>query len=212
MLNSFIFWDWNGTLLDDIDICIDSMNAMLDRRSMKRITKNRYKEIFNFPVIDYYRVLGFDFTRFSFEALSVEFISEYNFRVHLASLHKSVHNILETFRRSNKTQVIVSAMEQNMLEDLLKQHALSGYFHEVLGLNDIYANSKVHLAQSYIDRNNIKPKQITLIGDTIHDAEVAKEIGANLILISHGHHSHKRLTRNGGKVIRKLDDLPGIMN
>lgn len=207
-----IFWDWNGTLLDDIAICIDSMNAMLAKRGMQKINQARYKEIFNFPVIDYYRVLGFDFNKDSFENLSVEFIAEYNSRVHLADLHKSVKQTLEFFNKSNIVQVIVSAMEQSMLEDLLCRHQLTDYFHEVLGLNNIYANSKVHLAQSYIDRYNVNPQNITLIGDTIHDAEVAKEIGAKLILVSHGHHSHSRLSEHSEKVIQSLVELPEIRN
>jgi phosphoglycolate phosphatase len=206
-LTPIIFWDWNGTLLDDIDICIDSMNAMLNRRSMPNITKNRYKEIFNFPVIDYYRELGFNFDHTCFEDLSVEFISEYNSRVHQARLHPSVYTVLEALKKSNKIQVIVSAMEQTMLNELLEQHKLKGYFQKTIGLSNIYAHSKVHLAQDYIVENKINPKQITLIGDTIHDAEVAEEIGSNLILVSHGHHSQKRLYKVGTTIISNLEEL-----
>lgn len=212
MLKPVIFWDWNGTLLDDVDVCVDSMNAMLQRRGMKKIDKQLYTEIFSFPVVNYYRTLGFDFTVLSFEDLSVEFIAEYNSRVHLAKLHESVNEILTVFRSQGMQQVIVSAMEQQMLERLLNNHQLLNYFDDILGLKDIFANGKAHLAHSYIDKNKLNPKHITLIGDTLHDAEVAEEIGSNLILFANGHHCHSRLAQNGHRLIFNLNELSGIFN
>jgi phosphoglycolate phosphatase len=207
-----IFWDWNGTLLDDVTISIDSMNAMLTRRSMKTIDYRYYTEIFGFPVSAYYKQLGFDFSVESFENLSVEFISEYNTRAHEAKLHQSVYTVLDYFKKLNKIQVIVSAMEQTMLEELLRKHKLTAYFKEVLGLKDIFASSKVHLAQDFIKRNNIHPADIMLIGDTAHDAEVAKEIGAKLILVSHGHNNRSRLSRKGTKVVSNLVEILSIID
>ena len=49
-----IIWDWNGTLLDDLEICIRSMNRMLRERKMPPIDKQLYKNIFTFPVREYY--------------------------------------------------------------------------------------------------------------------------------------------------------------
>ena len=56
-----IVWDWNGTLLDDLWLCIDSINSVLSSRNMKLVNKKSYRSIFTFPVIKYYEILGFDF-------------------------------------------------------------------------------------------------------------------------------------------------------
>jgi len=207
-----IFWDWNGTLLDDVDICIDSMNAMLSRRNMKTIDFRFYTEVFGFPVIDYYMELGFDFSVESFEDLSVEFIAEYNSRVEHARLHNSVIEVLENFKNRKFKQVIVSAMEQQMLIKLLEKHSLYNYFDDVRGLENIYAGGKVHLAQAYIDEHKINPKDILLIGDTVHDAEVAKEIGSELVLFTNGHHSVVRLKAHSNFIIQDLFELINLVN
>ena len=55
-----IVWDWNGTLLDDRWLTIAVMNRLLARRNMDELTEDRYLQFFTFPVIDYYRRLGFD--------------------------------------------------------------------------------------------------------------------------------------------------------
>ncbi len=53
-----IIWDWNGTLLDDRNFCIDIMNNVLRRRGMNKMTESWFLENFCFPVKDYYKKLG----------------------------------------------------------------------------------------------------------------------------------------------------------
>ena len=45
-----IVWDWNGTLLDDLWLCIESINFVLESRGMSQVDKESYKSIFTFPV------------------------------------------------------------------------------------------------------------------------------------------------------------------
>lgn len=207
MHKKYIFWDWNGTLLDDVLVCVDCMNSMLRKRSMKEIDHDYYKTIFNFPVKGYYESLGFDFNIESFEELSIEFIAAYNSQIKNAGLHAPVLKVLQHFRNNHMKQIILSAMEQKMLENLLNEHNIRNYFTDVIGLSDIYANSKVKLAQKYIYENNINPDDVILIGDTLHDAEVAENLGIDLILVSNGHHGRERLSINGYRIIDSLEDI-----
>lgn len=204
---STIFWDWNGTLLDDVEACVDSMNELLTKRGMPSITVDSYKELFGFPVINYYHKLGFTFENETFEVVSVEFIEGYNKRVQSVGLQKSAIELLEHYKAKGVRQVIISAMEQNMLENLLSVHNITEYFDDVKGLSDIYARGKHHLAEDYIQKHNLNPSDIFFIGDTLHDAEVAESIGCNLVLVANGHHSFNKLSVNGFKVIYDLSEL-----
>ncbi|MBN1119259.1 MAG: HAD family hydrolase [Bacteroidales bacterium] len=207
MLRPIIFWDWNGTLLNDVDICVESMNLLLSKRGMKQIDVDFYRSAFDFPVIEYYKILGFNFEKESFEKLSVDFISEYNSRSQQANLHTDVLEVLEVFRKSGRKQVIVSAMEQSMLEKQLAEKNIRHYFDEVCGLKDIYAHGKLSMALEYMQSDNINPEDVLFIGDTLHDAEVAHEIGCDSVLVTNGHHNHERLSVNGNKTIANLSEL-----
>ena len=46
-----------------------------------------------------------------------------------------------------------------------------------------------------------------MIGDTVHDYEVAQSMGTDCFLISQGHHSLQRLNKTGAKIFNSLDDL-----
>ncbi len=207
-----VFWDWNGTLLNDVIACIDSMNQMLSRRGMSTINEKYYKSVFGFPVKDYYKTLGFDLTLDSFEKLSVEFMSEYTIRAKSSPLQQHAFEILNYFRQNNIKQVIVSAMEQEMLAQQIENLGVKEYFDTIIGLSDIYANSKLHLAENFVNTNRLIPSEILFIGDTLHDAEVAENLGCDLLLVSNGHHSKERLKQNHYKVINNLEDFFTLLN
>ena len=119
MKQKTIIWDWNGTLLNDIDICIHAMNNMLEKRNLDKLSTERYKDIFTFPVKDYYAMAGIDFNIHSFDEMADEFISQYYRDLPKATLFKDVHEVLKIINGKGIQQVIISAMEHNALVDSL---------------------------------------------------------------------------------------------
>ena len=73
-----VIWDWNGTLLNDAGLAVETMNHMLERRGMPILSVDGYKSVFTFPVKDYYQKIGFDFQTEPFEVPASEFIVGYN--------------------------------------------------------------------------------------------------------------------------------------
>ena len=110
-----IIWDWNGTLLDDAWLCVDVINGVLSRRNMSTISLRQYQELFNFPVIDYYVRLGFDFEKESFEIVGTEFIDNYEKRRHEVNLQKGAKAVLKSVREAELTQSLLSASLQATL-------------------------------------------------------------------------------------------------
>ena len=75
-----LIWDWNGTLQHDVWLCIEVMNGLLNRRHKPAITLQQYREIFRFPVREYYLKAGLDYENKPFELLTEEYILEYDSR------------------------------------------------------------------------------------------------------------------------------------
>jgi len=202
-----IIWDWNGTLLDDIDLCISAINRLLAKRNLALLNTVKYREVFSFPVKNYYEEVGFDFAREPFEIPAQEFIDIYNREVFSCGLHQGAKKILEHFHQSGKQQIVLSAMEQTALETTLHHHQIDEYFDEISGLNNHYAASKLENGKALIKRWKLNPDGICLIGDTVHDFEVAQSLGCQCILIADGHQSEERLLATGSIVLKQLRDL-----
>lgn len=207
-----IIWDWNGTLLDDLDYCISTINVLLKKRKLPLLNRNTYKDIFSFPVKNYYQAIGFDFEKEDFEIPAQEFIDIYNRDVKSCALHPSATEVLAFFQNRGIRQFVLSAMKHNMLKETLKHQNIFHFFEGVAGLNDHYAVSKIERGEQLITEFGIKKTNTWMIGDTIHDFEVAEKLGLKCILIADGHQSAERLKSTNSKLAESLEQLilPGF--
>ena len=92
-----IIWDWNGTLLDDTWLCVEGINQALIKRKLAPISEAKYREVFTFPVKDYYMKLGFDFDKEPFEIAGDEFVSYYGENFHKTKLQNGSRFVLRQF-------------------------------------------------------------------------------------------------------------------
>ena len=204
-----IIWDWNGTLLDDVWLSIKSINKVLKRYSLNEITIKSYLEMFSFPVINYYSLLGFDLNKHSFKKIGTEFISEYSKNQLLPKLHLNSKNILKKIKESKIKQSIVSAAEQNMLDVMVDHHGIVSLFNNIIGQDNHYAYGKEHKLKELIKLEKILPENVLYIGDTIHDFQISDKLNIDCILLSHGHTSYDRLLETQARVFLNLNDLYG---
>ncbi len=203
---SHIIWDFNGTILNDIEAVIDSENVLLKRRNMPLIQDiNIYKNIFCFPIKDYYTKLGHDFEREDYNEVAHEWVEQYLEFSKLSKLHDGIEEALYKIKSKGIRQIILSATERGMLKNQVKGLGIVEYFDDILGLDNIYAFSKVEIAVEWIKKE--VPKKAVLIGDTTHDFEVSKAIGIDCILVANGHQNKERLTVCGVPVFENIEDL-----
>jgi phosphoglycolate phosphatase len=205
-----IIWDWNGTLLNDVDVSIETINELLAERKLPILTKNRYREVFGFPVKEYYRRIGFNFEEEPFEIPAHQYIERYKQNHSQANLHTSAIKLLEFFKQKGFTQIVLSASEITILREQLQHHDIVHYFDEIAGLGHIFATSKAGLGIQTLRELNISPENACLIGDTTHDYEVAQEIGCQCILVKDGHHSESKLLETGAAVVKEMKDLSAL--
>ena len=172
--NGMIFWDWNGTLMDDVDFTHGCLNWMLESHGYpQRYDLAQYRELFRFPIEDYYRLAGFDFSRHPYPMLAEHFMAHYNAGVDACPVMAHAVDTLTELARRGWKQAVLSASRRDYLIEQVAARGLQGFFTELLGLADIYGVSKVQLGTDYLRRTGIDPAHCVMIGDTQHDAEVA---------------------------------------
>ncbi len=207
-----IIWDWNGTLFEDVSLCCDIMNNILKRRKLHHISVEDYREIFTFPVINYYQNVGLDLEKYPFEELSIEFITEYEEKKFGYSLYNGVKDTLSKVQKLGISQSILSAYSQNTLEEVVEHFEIGKYFEKVIGLDNIYAASKVANGKRWIEQLNLNGSEVLLIGDSLHDKEVADEINSDCVLLTHGHQNKKALLKSNAKLFNSFSDLLIFIN
>ncbi|GAB4115356.1 MAG: HAD hydrolase-like protein [Candidatus Caldatribacteriota bacterium] len=202
-----IFWDWNGTLINDVWLAVKVINKMLKKRGLPQLSTRKYKEVFDFPVIQFYIRVGFEFSREPFEELAMEFIQEYYTHFSECKLFAGAISILKKIREHRITQSILSASQEETLKEKIKYYGIEKYFTRIVGLENHYAEDKTEVAKKCLGELSINPEEAILIGDTFHDYAVSKEIGCDCLLIAQGHQSYRRLKKLGILVIKRLSEL-----
>lgn len=204
MKHTHIIWDFNGTILNDIQTGIDAVNVLLERYHKPRIESiTEYKKTFGFPVINYYDSIGLE--RENFARYAPEWVTEYNLREPDAPIFAGVTDVMDYFAENGYPQYLLSATEREMLAKQVDRLGIGGYFTELVGQDTIEAHGKVGAAKLWAER--VRPESPLFIGDTIHDFEVAQAIGADCVLLAWGHQDRARLESTGCRVFDTAADV-----
>ena len=211
-LTKLVIWDWNGTLLDDTALCYGIANRMRLARGMEPLpNQETYRRLFGFPVIEYYKRMGYDLELESYEDISVEFVSEYARLVGTCSLQPHAVQTLERIRRMGVRQALLSATGEDRLFDQIALFNLTEYFDSITGGGNNLAHGKAEQAAALIAGAGVRPQEAVFIGDTDHDFEIADSIGCRCLLLTSGHQLPEYLRGLGAPLIGDLAEAPAYL-
>ncbi len=202
-----IIWDWNGTILDDRWLCVAVINEMLNARNMPLMDEKRYLSTFGFPIKEYYQRVGFDFLKESFEVITVEFMNLYRKRQFECHLHAGSTTVLQTIRKHGLKQSVLSAMENNLLNSMISRYGVTDFFQDLIGLDNDFAHSKIENGKRHLQQLELNADEVLFVGDTLHDFEVAQDIGTDVLLVENGHHPRERLVATGAVIVSSIQEV-----
>lgn len=207
MKYNYCIWDFNGTILDDVELGIYAINELFKAHKMDRcLEREEYCLKFDFPIKDYYQRVGFDFEKTPYEVLAPEWVDIYFSNFDKARLFPDVISTLSFLRQMGMRQCVLSASEQNSLKKQIDDFGIKHYFEEIMGIGNIYAASKLELAKKWRERH--PDDRVMFIGDTTHDIETAKALSADCYIICAGHQSSERFKDcNDVTVLSSLTEL-----
>ncbi len=202
-----VVWDFNGTLIDDVDHCVAVINGLLREHDLAEVDLARYRTLFDFPVRRYYERLGFQIDDAGWPGLASRFIAAYDDGVRACSLRPGATAALGRLASRGVEHAVLSAARRESVEDLLGHLGVRDRFTDVVALGDHYAEGKLEVGRRWASARGHDPGVTVLVGDTLHDHEVAEALGWDCVLVAGGHHDRERLERSGRRVVESLDEL-----
>lgn len=199
--------DWNGTLIDDLDAAVASVNSVLEGQGIRPIDRESYRRSFGFPIKDFYGRLGVNFEKVSFADLGRQYLARFNEAIKTCSVFPGTFELLDAASERGYTVSILSASERGTLHANLRAAGLLERVHHVYGLGDGNATGKFELAQELDDELGAPGDAAVLIGDTEHDVAVARSLGWRSLSVCHGHQSRERLLETQAEVWRDIPEL-----
>ncbi|MBR6525388.1 MAG: HAD family hydrolase [Clostridia bacterium] len=198
-----IIWDWNGTLLNDVQYGITLINRLLREYHKPELESiQAYHRVFTFPVKNYYAAIGFGDD--IFDEVAVKWMDAYMKDEACCPLRTGAVEIANLFHSKNIRQVVISASKLSNLHIQMASRPYFSFFDAPRGLGDIYAGSKIDISLDWMKTSGAKPENTLLIGDTLHDKAVADALSCRCILVENGHQSREALLQSGAAVARDL--------
>lgn len=207
-----LIWDWNGTLLDDTQFCYGIANRMRVERGMPPLEGvDAYRRVFRFPIIDYYRAMGYTFETESYDDVSVAFHRLYEQGVGGCPLTPGAKETLLAVRARGVEQILLSVTSQRRLEREAALKGVADCFSEILGQGDDLGAGKADMARRLLASRGLPPESVLFVGDTHHDAEIAASLGCRAALLTSGHQTREMLAGCGAVLIDALAEVPALL-
>ena len=209
MSYNLIVWDFNGTIVDDVALGINSVNTMLEKRSLPTLRDvDEYRGKLRFPISAYYSDLGFDFAKEPYDDLAHEWVDLYNAGEEKCLPCPGAPEAICAIHTAGVPQIIISASEKGMLMRTLDRFGLTGLFAQIIAQDNIYASGKLESAKAFARQMSADGRSVKMlmIGDTLHDLESAKALGADCALYTGGHGRRCDLEKSGAVLIDDLRD------
>lgn len=193
-----VAFDWNGTILSDTQACQIADNAALELLGQKPISLKKFQELFEVPIINFYKNLGIKVDGPNFFAVSENKFHEiYEANAAKARTRAGARDLLKWLQRHKVPAIIISNHIHDRIVEHLVRLKIDKYFDEVI------ANGKIGVAlksrtkgdklKAYMKAHKIEPGETILVGDTTEEVEIAQELGAISVALTDGYNSTKRL-------------------
>jgi phosphoglycolate phosphatase-like HAD superfamily hydrolase len=198
-----LVWDWNGTLLDDIELVVAATNSSLAAVGGPSVTTEDHRRDFRRPISAYYAyVLGRPVADEEFVTLDRVFHDAY--RAGLPRCRLAL-DALDAIGAWSGTQSLLSMFFHHELVPVVTEHGLLDRLQRVDGLRDAVGGGpkEPHL-RAHLEALQLRGDECVLIGDSIDDAEAAESVGARVVLYRGGFTDEARLRATGLPVATTL--------
>lgn len=200
-----IIWDWNGTLMDDLDAAFGAVNKMLGDRGRELISLEQYYSYLETPISKFYAHL-FDLNKVSLDDLLREYHINYEALASNLPADNSVYRLLSELKRKGYRQAVLSAYESSSLNRWICRYGIGDIADIVSGADNFHAESKLVRAKQVMDSLCLLPDECVFVGDTLHDFELANELGSDCVLLTSGHNCKADLEKCGCVLADSLEN------
>jgi phosphoglycolate phosphatase-like HAD superfamily hydrolase len=207
--SAHLVWDWNGTLLNDLNLVVACTNAVFTSEGGPTVTADEHRIRFRRPIADYYaEVLGRAVDDDAFGRLDKIFHDAYRLGLTTCEL---AHDAVDAMTAWPGSQSLLSMWFHHELVPAVGAYGLTGHFARVDGLREeVGGHRKAESLARHLDALDVDGRTVVLIGDSLDDADAAVSVGARAVLYTGGFTDRARLLASGHPVADTLTEAVNL--
>lgn len=214
-----VAFDWNGTVFADTFAILYGVNEVFKILNLKPVTLKDFQNHFDVPVTKTYLGLGApeELLRKRTKDIVNTFHSSYESRATKVRTRAYAKELLGWLSKNNIKSIIFSNHIDEPIKKQLKRLKIENFFSEVIANSALDSSfngrNKHEKLKNYLTVNNLSPDEVLIIGDTIEEVEIGKDIGAIVVALTGGNCSTLRLKKHKPDyLIHNLREVIGIID
>lgn len=191
-----MIFDWDGTIMDSISHIVSCIQHAAEVNGFRPPDEQSIKDIIGMSLPNAFETLFCaDFAE-HYENFRGSYKEKYHTNEEAKlPLFEDIESLLETLQERNKKLAVATGKGRPGLDKLMKDHNMERFFEFSCTSDEAQSKPSPDMLQQILDYFEISAVDAVMIGDSVHDLNMAKLAGMDRIGVSFGAHDKEKLAK-----------------
>lgn len=197
-----IIFDWDGTLMDSISKIVICMQQMADSLSLVKPSENAIRDIIGLSMDEALKTLYPLLDKANFEPMIASYKDYYlTLNTTPSPLFEDSETLLKTLSARNYRMAVATGKGRKGLNRVLAETGLAHHFESSRCADESKSKPNPDMLLELLKELDVAPECAVMVGDSLHDLNMANNAGIDAVGVSYGAHSRKKLLAANPKAI-----------
>ncbi|MBP2659505.1 MAG: HAD-superfamily hydrolase, subfamily variant 1 [Firmicutes bacterium] len=178
----YILFDFDGTLVDSLNIVIEVYNQLAGKYEAKKIEQKDIAHIKRLSITERSKFL--DFKLYKFPLLALDIYKLYKYSIKDLILFDGIKELLEELNACGFQLAIVSTNSEQNIRECLQQNQID-FINEIICSNNMFGKNED--IKRFLKTHKLKDSEAIYVGDEVRDIIAGKKSGVKVIWVSWGY-------------------------
>jgi phosphoglycolate phosphatase len=189
-----IIFDWDGTLSDSVGLITDLMIQSFVLHNVEPPSRGEVADILGIKLSEAFKILLKEKNQDNSELILNSYIDLYNRSQNKVKLFDGVEYGIKELCRCGYKIAIATGGGRNYLDSCLYQTSIRSNISVTKTSDDCFSKPHPQMCNEIMDELLIEPEKSIVIGDSIHDLQMAKNANIASLAATYGAHNQKVLS------------------
>lgn len=203
-----IVFDWDGTIMDSTGLIAECVQLAARDRCLPIPSTQTAKSIIGLGIGESTIRLFPDLDQSAQTAFALAYRQHFVARDHEAPLYDGIRELLAALEHPARFLAVATGKPRAGLERAFAHTGLKSAFHYARCADEGFAKPHPDMLLKLMDFTGVPPERTLMIGDTVHDLDLANNAGVAAIAVTYGAHPAELLaTRTPIKTVSTVNEL-----
>ena len=189
-----IIFDWDGTLSDSVGLITDLMIKSFVLHNVEPPSRGEVADILGIKLSEAFKILLKEENQNNSELILNSYIDLYNRSQNKVKLFDGVEYGIKELHRYGYKIAIATGGGRNYLDSCHSQTSIRNNISVTKTSDDCFSKPHPQMCKEIMDELLIEPEKSIVIGDSIHDLQMAKNANISSLAATYGAHNQKALS------------------